>query len=96
MLEREDFARADRQEFDVFVGEATVTMTLVSIEPLKPQPGMVREAFSLTFKSANAVVLPQKIYQIRNRSLADAQKVAVFIVPVGRDAGGILYQAVFN
>lgn len=96
MMEREDFARAADQEFDVFVGEATVTMTLVSIEQLPIQAGMVREAFSLIFKSANPVVLPQRIYWMRNRNLADAQKVEVFIVPIGRDPDGIRYQAVFN
>jgi hypothetical protein len=96
MLNREDFARAADQEFDVFVGETTVTMSLVSIEPLRTQQGMAREAFSLIFKSANPVVLPQRIYAMRNRSLENAQKVDVFIVPIGRDPDGIRYQAVFN
>ena len=55
---------------------------------------MMREAFSLIFRSANPVVLPQKIYPMRNRMVAEAQKQGVFIVPIGRDAGGVLYQAV--
>jgi len=96
MLNREDFASVAHQEFDVYVGEATVTMTLVSIEPIKTPDNQMREAFSLIFRSANAVVLPQKIYQMRNRSLGDAEKVGVFIVPVGRDREGLLYQAIFN
>lgn len=96
MLQREDFARAAAQEFDVFVGESTVTMTLVSIDAHGTGPDMPREAFSLVFKSASPVVLPQRIYQMRNRSLADARKVDVFIVPIGREPDGTLYQAVFN
>jgi hypothetical protein len=96
MLNREDFARAADQEFDLFVGEATIAVTLVGVEPLTTHQGMTREAFSLIFRSASSLVLPQKIYPMRNRSLADAQKVDVFIVPIGRDADGVLYQAVFN
>lgn len=96
MLDREDFARVTDQEFDVDVGDATVTMTLIGLEPLKTPQGMPREAFSLIFKSASSVILPQRIYQMRNRGLADAQKVGVFIVPIGRDPDGVRYQAVFN
>ncbi len=95
-MEREDFARAADAEFDVFVGDTTMPMTLIAIEPLPPQPGISREAFSLIFKSASALVLPQRIYPMRNRALAGAQKVEVFIVPIGRDADGVRYQAVFN
>jgi hypothetical protein len=95
-MERQDFARAADAEFDVFVGDATVTMTLIAIEPLPSRPEAPREAFSLIFKSASPVVLPQRIYPMRNRALAGAQKVDVFIVPVGRDADGVRYQAVFN
>lgn len=95
-MERQDFARAADAEFDVFVGDATVTMTLIAIEPLPSRPEAPREAFSLIFKSASPVVLPQRIYPMRNRALAGAQKVEVFIVPIGRDGDGVRYQAVFN
>ncbi|WP_294193300.1 hypothetical protein [uncultured Sphingomonas sp.] len=71
-------------------------MTLIAIEPLPSRPGISREAFSLIFKSASALVLPQRIYPMRNRALAGAQKVDVFIVPIGRDADGVRYQAVFT
>ena len=96
MLHKEDFARATNQEFDVFVGNEAVTMTLIGIEPFATPQGQAREAFSLTFRSTSQLVLPQRIYAMRNRSLADAQRVDVFIVPVGRDKDGVLYQAVFN
>lgn len=96
MLNREDFARVENQQFDVWVGEATVTMTLVEIEPYKTPQGMSREAFSLIFRSASPIVLPQRMYPMRNRSFENGQKVDVFIVPIGRDKEGVLYQAVFN
>lgn len=96
MMEREDFARVTNQEFDVIVGEATMTMTLISMEPFQSPQTAFRQAFSLIFKSTSLVVLPQRIYQMRNRHLPDAEKVGVFIVPIGRDPDGIRYQAVFN
>lgn len=96
MLQREDFARAERQEFDVIVGGVGVTMTLVSIEPFATPAGQVREAFSIIFKSGSPIVLPQGTYAMRNRSLADARAVDVFLVPIGRDPDGVRYQAVFN
>ena len=96
MMDLQDFARAANQEFDVFVGEATVMMTLVDVAPLPPFEGAMREGFGLIFKSASPIVLPQKTYPMRNRSLAGAQKVEVFIVPIGRDPDGVRYQAIFN
>jgi len=96
MLDKEDFARVTNQEFDVDVGDATVTMTLIAMEPFKTPGHAPREAFSLIFKSTSPLVLPQRIYPMRNRALAGAQKVDVFIVPIGRDANGVRYQAVFN
>lgn len=96
MLQREDFARGADQEFDLHVGGATMTLTLVAIEPFRTKADAPREAFSLIFKSASHVVLPQGTYSMRNRSLVDAAVVGIFIVPIGRDADGIRYQAVFN
>lgn len=96
-LQREDFARTADQEFDVEVGGgATMTMTLLSLEAFKTPQGQAREAFALIFKSPSQVVLPQGTYRMRNRMLANAQPVGVFIVPIGRDADGVRYQAVFN
>lgn len=95
-MDREDFARVTHEEFDVTVGEATVTMTLIGMEPYQTPQGAFRQAFSLIFKSSSSVVLPQRTYQMRNRNLPDAAKVGVFIVPIARDADGIRYQAVFN
>ena len=96
MMDREDFARVTNQEFDVIVGDATVTMTLIGMEPYASPQTAFRQAFSLIFKSTSSVVLPQRTYQMRNRHLPDAEKVGVFIVPIARDSDGIRYQAVFN
>lgn len=95
-MELRDFARAADQEFDVFVGETTVTMTLIDVAPLPLFAGAVREGFALIFKCASPIVLPQQMYFMRNKSLAGAQKVGVFVVPIARDTDGVRYQAIFN
>src|SRR5580658_8422780 len=89
------FAAAANQSFDVAMGEASMPFTLVEVKPLpiQPYPGMMREPFSLTFRSESQVVLPQRIYAMKHANLG---RLDIFLVPVGRDKAGVLYQAVFN
>ena len=54
---------------------------------------MMRAPFSLIFRSATPVVLPQKLYRLKN---VDMGALDVFLVPIGRDVQGIVYLAVFN
>lgn len=51
-----------------------------------------REPFTLIFRGSETI-LPQQIYTMRH---ATAGNVDIFIVPVGRDARGTQYEAVFN
>jgi hypothetical protein len=91
----ETFAAVARAAFDLAVGEASLPLTLVEVKPLpvRPYPGMIRPPFSLIFRNASPVVLPQKLYTLKNATLG---RLDVFLVPVGRDREGVLYQAVFN
>lgn len=95
MLALQDFAQAVNQGFDLMIGEATMALTLVEAKPLPvhPFPGMMRAPFSLMFRSGKAVVLPQRLYRLRH---ADLGAIDLFLVPVGRDVQGVLYQALFN
>ncbi|MDN4056898.1 hypothetical protein QPK31_01545 [Massilia sp. YIM B02769] len=49
--------------------------------------------FSLGFRSSAAVQLEQGTYTLDHAVLGT---LAIFLVPVGRDAGGVQYQAIFN
>ncbi|HTZ03449.1 MAG TPA: hypothetical protein VMC05_14040 [Xanthobacteraceae bacterium] len=73
----------------------SVALTLREAEPLDPKfaPPGVRPPFSLIFLAPGPQILPQRIYQMENDSLGS---VAIFLVPVGGDAEGVHYQAVFN
>jgi len=54
---------------------------------------MMRAPFSLLFRTASQVHLPQKLYNLKNNKLG---KLEIFLVPVARDREGVLYQAVSN
>jgi hypothetical protein len=96
ILQTDTFAPRVGEAFDVALGEASAPMTLVEVRPLAPVPsflGAVRSPFSLLFRSASPIVLPQKIYRLRNAVLGVLD---IFLVPVARDGAGIVYEAVFN
>lgn len=95
MMALEQFAPRVGEGFDLDLGENGLAMTLVEVAPLPVHvfPGMMRAPFALLFRSASALVLPQRIYRLKNAALGSLD---VFLVPVARDATGTVYQAVFN
>lgn len=95
LLSCENFAGRAGQTFDLSMGESSVPLTLTEVNPLpvRPFPGMMRAPFALIFRSTTPVVLPQKLYRLKN---ADMGALDIFLVPIGRDVKGIVYQAVFN
>ena len=95
LMTLQNFAGAANQSFGLAVGEAEMPVTLVEVKPLPPRPfpGMLREPFSLVFRSASPVVLPQRTYRLSNAQVGTFE---AFLVPIARDTQGILYQAVYN
>jgi len=91
----EGFAGHLQGSFTVGLGVATVEMTLVKATKGTPRDweGLRKEPFSLIFKCANPVILPQRTYPFERPGFG---KMDIFIVPVGRERDGIVYQAVFN
>lgn len=91
----QDFAGCVGEGFDVQLGQSAMALTLAEARPLQTHdfPGMMRSPFSLLFRSASSVLLPQKLYHLKNASLGGLE---IFLVPVARDKEGIVYQAVFN
>ncbi len=55
--------------------------------------GGQRQPFSLIFLGPTEPVLPQGIYVLTSASL---ENLTLFIVPIGKDATGIRYQAIFT
>ena len=94
-LSYEFFAGHVREIFAVSMGETSLDMTLMEARRRPPRvvAGIRAEPFTLYFKCASPIVLPQKIYSFKN---AGTGSVDIFIVPVGRERDGIVYEAVFN
>lgn len=95
LLTFESFAPHLNSTFALKLGESSLDLTLTQATkpPMRPYPGMMREPFSLYFKSGSPVVLPQRIYPLAHDAMG---RLDIFIVPIARDAQGIVYEAVFN
>lgn len=95
VLTFESFSPHLNSTFALGLGEAAVDLTLTQAtrQPMRPFAGMIREPFSLIFRSGSPVVLPQRIYPLTHAAMG---KLDIFIVPIARDAQGVVYQAVFN
>lgn len=52
-----------------------------------------REPFALHFRGPAAPILPQSIYPVTSYQLGALD---LFLVPIGRDAAGVLYEAIFT
>jgi hypothetical protein len=79
-----DFALADRPE------HAALTLTAVSRSGRRSE---LREGFALLFTGAGQQVMAQDVYALRHPELGE---LAIFLVPVGADAEGVRYEAVFS
>ena len=91
----ESFAPHLNSSFALTLGESTLDMALTQVAklPFRPFQGMMREPFSLIFRSSSPVVLPQRSYPLKHEAMG---RLDIFIVPIARDAQGIVYQAIFN
>ena len=86
-------------DFEGFVGEpyeivfSDGTLPIV-LEKAQGLPRSMREAgaFRLEWRGPADHVLAQAIYRFRRGE----QQFDMFIVPVGRDSSGTLYEAIFN
>ena len=95
MAHYEGFAPYLNETFEVNLGVSSVEMTLVQATKGQPREweGLRKEPFALLFKCAKPVILPQRIYPFVNAGFG---KMDIFIVPVGREPDGVVYQAIFN
>ena len=88
-----DFSSLVDHPFAVAVGTEQLTLALIEVTELKASQPDVRAPFSLLFRGPAAQKLPQGTYEFAHPSLGP---VSIFIVPVGSDATGGRYQAIFN
>jgi len=58
-----------------------------------PEREGMRQPFSLLFIGPPGIVLPQRIYRLDHEALGALE---IFLVPIGSDAQGVKYEAVFT
>ncbi len=95
----ESFAGLVKTSFRVWVDDRdSLELELSAITPPRiasaggPNGGTY-ESFTLEFRGPAERLLPQRIYRFESAAIG---RFDLFIVPVGRDAGGTGYQAMFN
>jgi hypothetical protein len=84
------------QPFCVIVDDQYQVVTLLSeVSPWGHEEAARRPRmpFSLTFHAKPDAVIPQAIYRIESQVL---EPFDCFLVPIGPDAGGMRYEAVFT
>jgi len=72
-----------------------IPLILAEAEPLRGvrnKPG-IRPPFSLVFHAPDPRVLPQRLYRLEHNGMG---ALTIFLVPIGKDATGVSYQATFN
>ena len=96
-----------REQFEPLVGksfhlkaspEQTVLVELFEVQALKAyarKGGKMpeREPFALYFRGPMEFILPQRIYALAEDTLGEVE---IFLVPIGPDAAGQRYEAIFN
>src|SRR3954470_1652709 len=94
------FAGREGETFQVSADWPTpLTFRLVEVADLRrpqPSPGRAprrREPFSIVFQGPREPVLPQQIYRMEHAALGSFD---LFIVPIGAEPDGVLYEAVFG
>lgn len=94
-LTQKDFLEKVGEEFRIVNRDAPIVLTLVeAIDLSRPDaPGPRRSPFSLVFRGPLAPVMPQRTYALEHASLG---RLEIFIVPIGPDANGMRYEAIFN
>lgn len=88
----EIFAENLNAVFQITVAaDKLVEVKLVEVSELKKSPQ--QERFSIVFKGPSDTLLPQHTYEMTHESTGTF---TIFLVPVGMETDGFLYEAVFN
>ncbi|HEX2325126.1 MAG TPA: hypothetical protein VHQ00_06980 [Chloroflexota bacterium] len=79
-------------------GGSDLELTLIETTDLSQPgasqaPGAPRAPFSVVFRGPREALLPQRIYRLRHDRLGAFE---VFLVPIGPDAVGMRFEAVFS
>src|SRR5262245_46300302 len=92
-LKQEDFVGRLNSTFQIRAGSSDIEARLIEARKVGNGRGGRRVPFSLIFRGPRGMVVPQGIYQIQQETLGTLE---IFLVPVGPDEEGMLYEAIFT
>ena len=95
-VSHEDFQACLNDMFTVKVEDDTgPELELIEVKPIgEIDPNSkARQPFSLLFRGPMGPLLPQKLYQLENSNIGE---MLLFLVPIGPDEQGMLYDSNFN
>jgi hypothetical protein len=91
-LTKENLSENVKTKFNVQLAEGrTVELELTEVKVHLSSPR--QEMFSLFFHGPQDVLLPQNTYRLEHERLGASD---LFLVPVGKDEDGFIYEALFN
>jgi hypothetical protein len=85
------FAENLNAPFQISMADKVMELKLVEVSELKLSP--YQERYSIVFKGPRDTLLPQDNYAMTH---ASAGSFTIFLVPVGMEADGFLYESVSN
>lgn len=88
-----DFAACLDQDFQIVFTDGTLAIKLVEARARTAPEGATRDPFTLTFRGAPQLLLPQGIYRLTNTTLGDLE---MFLVQIAADQTSSTFEAVFN
>jgi hypothetical protein len=91
-LTRASFEAHVSSRFTLRAGERALELELIEVKALGATTPQRREPFSLLFRGPRDAMAPQGTYALEHGRLGT---LSIFIVPLGLDATGMLYEAVF-
>ena len=97
-LTESDFSPYLNESFRIVAPAESLEARLVRVTPLGPRPPAAakpgkRAPFSIAFRTPRETRWPQGIYGVEHDSLG---RLSIFLVPIGPDELGMLYEAVFG
>ncbi|HUI30568.1 MAG TPA: hypothetical protein VLX91_10155 [Candidatus Acidoferrales bacterium] len=91
-LTYKEFHETLNSDFEVILpSEVRIPLKLSGMSERKTSA--IQETFSLTLHGSSNIFLPQAAYNFNHPKIGGFE---MFIVPVGRDLDGFIYEAVFN
>jgi hypothetical protein len=93
------FSARTGETFHIAVeGKEPLNVALIEVTDLTSLGGpeaakRERAPFSIVFRGAREIALPQRMYRMRHETIGDFE---IFLVPIGPDREGMRYEAIFT